>query len=233
MSSALATSEATGSVPLPPVPLASIAAADGASGAVIRQAAPRDPIKMLASFIAQSLLDRMGEQASASFLNGLFGSFKPRRTKGLTIARLIDLYMEHAETYYRHPDGTPTTEVSNTECSLRSLRQQYGRTRVEDFGPLKLKALREEMLKAGWCRKTINQRIGCVKRIFKWGVENEVVPADRFHALQAVAGLKLGRTLARVSEPVRPVPEALVEATLPHVSAQVGAMIRLQLLTGT
>jgi integrase len=51
-------------------------------------------------------------------------------------------------------------------------------------------------------------------------------------ALQAVPGLKKGRTEARESEPVKPVPDASVEAVRPFVSAQVWAMVQLQRLTG-
>jgi integrase len=70
------------------------------------------------------------------------------------------------------------------------------------------------------------------KRLIKWAVENELVPADRYHALQAVTGLKAGRTTAREMPPVKPVPDMFVTAVLPHVSSQVAAMIKLQLLTG-
>src|SRR4029079_4724533 len=53
-----------------------------------------------------------------------------------------------------------------------------------------------------------------------------------YHGLQAVGGLKKGRTEARESRDVRPVAVTVVEATLPHLSRQVGAMIRVQMLTG-
>jgi integrase len=189
-------------------------------------------MKMLADLITQSLMEKLGDQDSQTFLRGLFGRAAQRRKRGLSISRLIDQYLEHCHTYYRHPDGTPTFETDNTRHALGPLRKMYGRTRAEEFRPLKFKAVRDEMVKRGWCRKTINAQIGRIKRMFKWGVENELIPADRYHALQAVPGLKLGRAAARESQPVKPVPEALVEATLPHVSSQVAAMIRLQLLTG-
>jgi integrase len=74
--------------------------------------------------------------------------------------------------------------------------------------------------------------VGRIKRLFKWGVENEHVPATVYNALQVVVGLKEGRTEAKESEPVMPVPDALVVAVRPLVSPQVRAMIDLQLLTG-
>lgn len=51
-------------------------------------------------------------------------------------------------------------------------------------------------------------------------------------ALATVAGLRQGRTSARESKPVPPVADAIVEATLPFLSAPVQAMVQLQRLTG-
>src|SRR5581483_9058366 len=78
----------------------------------------------------------------------------------------------------------------------------------------------------------INQRIGRIRRAFKWAVANELVPPSVYHGLLAVAGLERGRGEARETEPVKPVPVAFVEATLPYVRPQVAALVRLQLATG-
>jgi integrase len=51
-------------------------------------------------------------------------------------------------------------------------------------------------------------------------------------ALRAVDGLKRGRSNARETPPVRPVPDAIVEATIRACSPVLAAMIRLQRLTG-
>src|SRR5262245_57699011 len=68
--------------------------------------------------------------------------------------------------------------------------------------------------------------------MFRWGVENELVPASVYQGLQAVSGSQRGRTQARETEPVRPASVEAVEATLPHLPAPVAAIVRLQLLTG-
>ena len=88
------------------------------------------------------------------------------------------------------------------------------------------------MIDSGLARTTINQRVGRIVRLFKWAVENELVPPGVHHGLKAVAGLQKGRSEARETEPVRPVPDAPVEAIRPHVARQVWAMIELQRLTG-
>jgi integrase len=150
----------------------------------------------------------------------------------MTVTELIAAFWDHANAYYRHADGTTTTEISCFRDALKPLRRLYGHTAAKDFGPLALKAVRQAMIEAGLCRTNINRRIGRIKRVFKWGVENELVPSNVLHSLQAVSGLKAGRCGVRESEPVKPVPEENVLAILPFLSRQVAAMIQLQLLTG-
>ena len=160
----------------------------------------------------------------------------PRASPGaapadLAVAELILAYLRHAETYYRK-DGAPTKEVANIKLALRPLRKLYGATPAREFGPLALKAVRDEMVRADLCRREVNKRARHVTRMFRWATENELVPAGVHHALKAVAGLKRGRTEARESAPVRPAPEADVDAIRPHAAPQVWAMVELQRLTG-
>lgn len=150
----------------------------------------------------------------------------------VTITDLVSKYSEHAEGYYRRPDGRPTDETKSIRMATVVLTTIHGNAAVKDFGPLALKAVRQAMIKKGWCRSFTNQQIGRLKRMFKWGVENELVPASVFHGIEAVAGLRKGRSDARESEPVKPVPVEHVEAVRPFVSSQVQSMIDLQLLTG-
>jgi integrase len=148
------------------------------------------------------------------------------------VSEVIAAYWEHADKYYRHPDGTPTGESDSIRKALGPLRQLYGSTAASAFGPLALKAVREEMVRKGWCRTYVNSQIGRTRRMFKWAAENELVPPSVFHGLAAVSGLKVGRTEAPEAKPIRPVAEDRVEAVLPQLSRQVAAMVRLQLLTG-
>ena len=62
--------------------------------------------------------------------------------------------------------------------------------------------------------------------------ENNLIPPSVYHGLEAVTGLRRGRSGAKESEPIRPVPEDHIKVVLPHVPPQIAAMIRLQLLTG-
>ncbi len=149
----------------------------------------------------------------------------------ITVAELMAAYLRFAEVYYSR-DGQPTSEYTCMKDALRPLRELYSRNSIREFGPIALKAVRQRMVDQGLCRRLINHRVNRIRRMFKWGVENELAPPEVLHSLQAVAPLKKGRTTARESEPIQPAPVEHVEAVLPYVSRQVAAMIQLQLLTG-
>jgi len=88
------------------------------------------------------------------------------------------------------------------------------------------------MIDSGLCRSEVNKRVRHVLRAFKWAVEEEMVPPSLHHGLKAVPGLRRGRADVRESEPVKPVPDAFVDAIKHHVSRQVWAMVQLQRLSG-
>ena len=149
----------------------------------------------------------------------------------ITVVELIAKYLEFAKVYYAN-DGETTSEYTCMRDSVRPLRKLYGRKLASEFGPKGLKAVRQEMIDRGWCRPHINQQINRIRRVFKWGIENELVEPRVLEALRAVSPLKKGRTDAREPDPVRSVSDEHVNAVLPFVSGQVAAMIELQRLTG-
>lgn len=180
-------------------------------------------------------LGEFGSPQSREQYNDLIADWLARQDTSrvsLTVDDLCILFLEHAEQYYRHKDGTPTGEAGNMRHALRFLIKVHGRCRVREFGPIKLKEVRQAMITAGMCRTNINRTIHRIKRAFSWGVENEVVPAAIYQALVAVKALRSGRTEARESAPIKPVNEGTVNDTLPHLSRVVADMVRLQLLCG-
>jgi len=141
-------------------------------------------------------------------------------------------YVEFAEKHYS--DGQQvSTELANVKHAIKVVKQLYGHTPADQFGPLALKAIRQHMIEnQKLSRSEINKRIGRIKRVFKWAVSEELVPPSVFEGLRTVDGLRRGRTSARETAPVKPVDDAVVEATLKFTSPQVAAMIRLQRITG-
>jgi integrase len=149
----------------------------------------------------------------------------------LTVNELILAYARFADSYYVK-DGRPTVEPTNIRLVLRLMRRLHGTTPAKSFGPLALKAVREEMIRAGNCRREVNRRVGRIVRMFKWAVSEELVPPSVFEALRTVSGLRKGRSNARENPPVRPVSDDMVQAIKPFVNRHIWAMIELQSLTG-
>jgi integrase len=171
-------------------------------------------------------------------------------TTDITVSGLVLAYWRHALDYYQESPA----ERERIRLAVRPLRRLFGRAPASDFGPLKLRTLREhllaeqprrvklrdkkravvgeKMVNYRLSRRTINQRIGVIKRMFRWASSVELVPVAVSQALATVEGLKRGRTKAPEPRKVRPVPTEVVDATLPHANRHVRAMIEFQRLTG-
>jgi len=158
------------------------------------------------------------------------GRHLPQADSDLTIVEMLAAFRRHAKRHYRR-DGQPTATIRNIDDSIRRLKLLFGRERVREFGPLKLQAL-QAVLSKSLARRTVNDRIGWIKLIFRWAVSQEMAPPSLAHALNTVRGLQRGRTEARETEPVRPVDDATIDATLAHLPTVVADMVRFQRLTG-
>lgn len=88
------------------------------------------------------------------------------------------------------------------------------------------------MLDAGLSRTGINAHMKRITRMMKWSAAEGKLPAFVFETLRLIPGLKRGRTEARETKPVQPVPIEDVEETLAHMAAIPADMVRVQLLTG-
>jgi integrase len=152
-----------------------------------------------------------------------------QKSSDLTVSEMLVAYMRHAKRHYRDPDGKATTELAGMVDAIKPLRKLYGVTLATDFGPLALRAVREDMVQSGLARKTVNARVGRLRRVFRWAASVELIPATIIHALGTVPALQCGRTEAPEAPPIGPVPLAVVEKTIPFLSRTVAAMVRFQL----
>lgn len=159
------------------------------------------------------------------------GRRMPSRQVGdITLNELLVAFLRWARTYYVK-DGKPTAEVDCLKSAVRPLRELYGRSSVADFGPLALKAVRERMIAFGWCRYYVNRSVSRLKRIFRWGVENELVPPVVYQGVKEVAGLKQGRTVAHERPPREPADADDVEAAKGAMRQKTRDLVDLILLT--
>ncbi|MFP6668507.1 MAG: site-specific integrase, partial [Pirellulales bacterium] len=123
-----------------------------------------------------------GTKASKVEYDRLIGEWltsgRPSRGFGqadaLTIVELIRAYWRFVRQYYRK-NGKPSGEQGAIRVSIHLVKERYGKLGVSEFGPLALKAIRDEMIVAGAARTSINTNVRRIVRMFKWGVSEELV----------------------------------------------------------
>jgi len=139
-------------------------------------------------------LGRHGDPATAQKYHQVIaewlaaGRQMPIDPEQITVKELLARFWRYARAYYVRADGRPTSELASLRAAFRPLRELYAETKACDFGPRALKAVREEMVRLGWCRGTINKAVGRIRSAFRWATEQELdagPPESRVHDLPA------------------------------------------------
>jgi len=179
-----------------------------------------------------------GSKASRTEYDGLIGEWgangrtMPVQTGSITVTELIAKYWQFAKGYYVK-NGKTTDELPGLKIALQVLKQTYGNCSVDEVGPLALVAMQQKFIDRGNCRRYVNQNIGRIKRCFRWGVAQELVPVEVHQRLLTATGLRKGKTAARESRPVLPVSDEVIEQTILAINNLIVAdIIRIQRLTG-
>lgn len=144
-----------------------------------------------------------------------------------TVNELIVKYLLHCDTYYHRSPA----EIEKIKLALRGLRDHYGQTVADRFGPLALKAIQSHFAEK-LSRRTVNSRIDIIRRLFKWATSNELIPVTVYQSIMTVEGLRKGRSKAKESKKIRPVDDAIVEKSLPFLGYHVSGMVQFQRHTG-
>lgn len=143
--------------------------------------------------------------------------------------KVIDLAIAYMR-WYR--DLVSYSRFIHARRAVSYLVELYGEDKAAEFGPRSLARVRDGMARSGLARKTINGRIAQIQDMFRWGVEQEIVPVEVHQALKCVRSLRKRQTDAPESVPVLPVREHALAAVLRHVTPTIADMIQVQLLTG-
>lgn len=169
-----------------------------------------------------------------SFVNGfdtVMGVGVDRRV--VTIADLVAKFVSDHERYYVNADGLQTGQLARIQTALEVPLRLFADLPVDEFGALKLQVVRSEMVKSNrFTRTYLNTLINCIRHVFKYGVEQELVKPETLLSLKAVSPLKRGRTTAREGTPVLPVSADVVNATIAAMAPTLAAMVQLQRFTG-
>ena len=135
---------------------------------------------------------------------------------GLSVVELLLAFKRHADTYYAK-NGKPTAEVDCLNSAMRPVRELFAMLPAKDFSPLYLKAAQKRFVEAGWSRGFVNASTNRIRRIWKWGVSEGLVPVTTWQALQAVPGLKAGHTAAPDHKRREAVCDEQIEAVRKHL----------------
>lgn len=146
--------------------------------------------------------------------------------QGLTVMTLCATFLAHLKAS-EAPDI-----YHNYYFAVKPFAAEYGHELAAALGPLALKRWQAKLAERELSRGYISGQITYIRQAFRWGVSEELIPASVWHALQAVQGLKAGKTAAKERRKRQPVPWSYVEAVLPFLTPHVRAMVLLQWYTG-
>lgn len=155
-----------------------------------------------------------------------------KQGKGLLVAELVaDYASRRILARYIDSDGSPTPEGKNQLDILREFRLAVGTMAVQDVSGVTMMDVRRIMIRRGLRRGTVNKRIAALKRLFKWGLANDLVSPEVNAKVQAVDSLARGDEGVAENGTVRPVEKGDVDAILPFLPSPVRAVVKLQSLT--
>jgi Site-specific recombinase XerD len=169
----------------------------------------------------------------------------------ISVGQLAAAYMQHTKDHY----GPKAAQVHCVRSALRPLgvetaeaEGKWHQLPVTEFTPLRLQQVLEQRVLHGdrrenktttgdkLCRSTVNASLRILKKMFKWGVSQELVPYAIYDALTTVEGIRKGKgkLAGMISEPskVKPAPEKDIRAAIKYAGPEIATMIQVQLLSG-
>ena len=127
----------------------------------------------------------------------------------VTIGELVAKYLKWLEEYsLPMRDGRPSPDVQRARRAGKFL-QPYAEWAITDFGPPELVAVQNAMVAyryfkspyarepVGYTRTGINQMIGQIHKIWKWGIGRKLTTENQAYLLKEVRSLRAGNTIAR------------------------------------
>ncbi len=163
------------------------------------------------------------------------------RNPDVTLSELFLKYVTEALPRFSRAEQHCQTTV------IRLAHQFYGETPIGDFGPLKLRTLRNAMIagdpaaisvegkpcpRKPWSRNTVNRQVKRLRAIIRWGVSWEMVSPLVVDALDTVSSLSESETTAAESKPRLAVPDEDIQAVRQQLRAKHRDVLDLLLLTG-
>ncbi len=158
------------------------------------------------------------------------GRTPPRRpeTAPLTVAQVVADWVQRVLPSYNPQGGEPDAFAR----SLAPLLQLYAGLPAADLDTAKLEAVRQEMIRRGWCRNVINRRVVRIKTLWRWAEAQGYVPRGSWAHLRTLPGLRRNNCAVRQTERVQPASWVNVKKVLPFCPPAPRTMLLLQWWAG-
>jgi integrase len=148
---------------------------------------------------------------------------------GISLDSLAIAFLDYIKKY--------DTSHHSSHCSaVRVLLEIYTGIQAETFTPKRLAVVQQRLSQQvdrhgkPYSRQYCNTLVGYIRRMFRWGVAQELVSSSTADALKYVTALRQGQTTAPDTKPRENVPDRVVNATLPHLLPTLAAMVQVQRL---
>lgn len=162
------------------------------------------------------------EEAQKKFLRFFGKIFFPKRHRGGMMRKKI-LVQDLILRYMDQPHDA--RETSKKKRAMRILFDLYGETAADEFGAVKFRAVRKEMIAQNLSYSYINDLMAHVRALFFLGVELEMVPESVAVAVSIVKPLRRGE--AKTLPPRQAADDTDIEKTLPFLSQTIASMVQI------
>jgi len=156
-------------------------------------------------------------------------TFSLHGVKDITLDEVAVAYLDHAERRFGK------SHYENYRTALKCATDLYGHQPVDEFSPLKLRTVRDEMVLTkgeDWCRNTINRSVDRIRTALSWGVEHELLEPRIVDNLRKVKPLPKGTPGTFDHKKRRPVSVNIIRRTLSYLPPVIRVMVVVQWLTG-
>ena len=147
----------------------------------------------------------------------------------ITIDALVTSFLNHTQKH-------APSHYHSCQSALKVVLHLYSGLAVDDFTPKCLAAVQYQCTQQTdhkgkpYSRQYCNALINSIKRMFRWGVAQELASPITADALKYVPALQQGHTEAPETKPREDVSDNAVQATLPYLLPTVAAMVQVQRL---
>ena len=108
----------------------------------------------------------------------------------------------------------------------------FGRSPVTAFLIPQFDQIVQRMIGNGWAKRTINLRIGAIKRMFEYAYKRDLITGEQFTKIKSVPRVKADDPRVKPARIVPAVPVDVVERTLPYFPPMIRDIVMVQLKTG-